>query len=81
MILPTLLPGKDVVRTDREEAFFAGDDNPNLTRLQNMLRAYLSLDEELGKKEPQADRSRSPIDFASFSFHPSLYLGTVRSFT
>eukprot|EP00035_Acanthoeca_spectabilis_P033127 m.22097 g.22097 ORF g.22097 m.22097 type:complete len:174 (-) comp5762_c0_seq2:664-1185(-) len=39
---------KDVARTDREHPFFAGDENPNLTALQNLLLAHTMLDPELG---------------------------------
>lgn len=39
---------KDVARTDREHPFFAGDENPNLTALQNVLLAHTMLDPELG---------------------------------
>eukprot|EP00038_Savillea_parva_P012002 m.201609 g.201609 ORF g.201609 m.201609 type:complete len:348 (-) comp21475_c0_seq1:49-1092(-) len=39
---------KDVERTDRDHPFFAGDDNPNLTALQNVLLAHTQLDPELG---------------------------------
>jgi hypothetical protein len=39
---------KDVPRTDRDHPFFAGDDNPNLVALQNILLAHTILDPELG---------------------------------
>mmetsp|Transcript_5644 Transcript_5644/g.14410 ORF Transcript_5644/g.14410 Transcript_5644/m.14410 type:complete len:377 (-) Transcript_5644:185-1315(-) len=39
---------KDVARTDRDHPFFAGDDNPNLVALQNVLVAHTVLDPELG---------------------------------
>lgn len=39
---------KDVARTDRDQPFFAGDDNPNLQSLRNILLAYAAYDPEVG---------------------------------
>lgn len=39
---------KDVVRTDRGNPFFAGDDNPNLTIMKNILLNYAIFNPGLG---------------------------------
>lgn len=39
---------KDVKRTDRTEEFFAGDDNPNLDLLQDILMTYVMYNFDLG---------------------------------
>ena len=43
-----LNPDKDVVRTDRDLPFFAGDDNPSLLLLRDILLTHTVLDPELG---------------------------------
>lgn len=42
---------KDVARTDRTLKFFAGDDNPNLAMLHNVLMTYCMYDFDLGEWE------------------------------
>ncbi|XP_055593868.1 TBC1 domain family member 15 [Uranotaenia lowii] len=39
---------KDVKRTDRAFEFFAGDDNPNLSKLQDILMTYIMYNFDLG---------------------------------
>ena len=39
---------KDVVRTDRGNPFFAGDDNPNLNIMKNILLNYAVYNSGLG---------------------------------
>uniref|UniRef100_A0A2M4BGA8 TBC1 domain family member 15 n=1 Tax=Anopheles marajoara TaxID=58244 RepID=A0A2M4BGA8_9DIPT len=46
---------KDVKRTDRTDAFFAGDDNPNLTKLQDILMTYVMYNFDLGYVQGMSD--------------------------
>lgn len=43
---------KDVVRTDRGEALFLGDTNPNLKKLFDMLMTYAFYNMDIGEKRP-----------------------------
>ncbi|XP_055547412.1 TBC1 domain family member 15 [Wyeomyia smithii] len=46
---------KDVKRTDRTYEFFAGDDNPNLTKLQDILMTYVMYNFDLGYVQGMSD--------------------------
>ncbi|XP_062553146.1 TBC1 domain family member 15 [Armigeres subalbatus] len=46
---------KDVKRTDRTYAFFAGDDNPNLNKLQEILMTYVMYNFDLGYVQGMSD--------------------------
>lgn len=46
---------KDVKRTDRTYDFFAGDDNPNLTKLQDILMTYVMYNFDLGYVQGMSD--------------------------
>ncbi|KAJ1372987.1 hypothetical protein KIN20_035305 [Parelaphostrongylus tenuis] len=46
---------KDVARTDRSMAFFSGDENPNLTMLQNVLMTYVMYNFDLGYVQGMSD--------------------------
>jgi hypothetical protein len=39
---------KDVARTDRDNAYFEGDENPHLVLLRDILLTHTELDAELG---------------------------------
>ena len=39
---------KDVARTDRDNAYFAGEDNPHLVLLRDILLTHTEHDQELG---------------------------------
>lgn len=46
---------KDVQRTDRTVDFFAGDDNPNVGRLQDILMTYVMYNFDLGYVQGMSD--------------------------
>uniref|UniRef100_A0A182T604 TBC1 domain family member 15 n=1 Tax=Anopheles maculatus TaxID=74869 RepID=A0A182T604_9DIPT len=46
---------KDVKRTDRTYDFFAGDDNPNLAKLQDILMTYVMYNFDLGYVQGMSD--------------------------
>ncbi|XP_053694266.1 TBC1 domain family member 15 [Sabethes cyaneus] len=46
---------KDVKRTDRTYEFFAGDDNPNLAKLQDILMTYVMYNFDLGYVQGMSD--------------------------
>uniref|UniRef100_A0A182NE53 TBC1 domain family member 15 n=1 Tax=Anopheles dirus TaxID=7168 RepID=A0A182NE53_9DIPT len=46
---------KDVKRTDRTYEFFAGDDNPNLAKLQDLLMTYVMYNFDLGYVQGMSD--------------------------
>lgn len=46
---------KDVKRTDRTYDFFAGDNNPNLTKLQDILMTYVMYNFDLGYVQGMSD--------------------------
>lgn len=46
---------KDVKRTDRTYEFFAGDDNPNLAKLQDILMTYVMFNFDLGYVQGMSD--------------------------
>lgn len=46
---------KDVVRTDRGNPFFAGDDNPNLEIMKNILLNYAVYNPGLGYTQGMSD--------------------------
>ncbi|GMS83564.1 hypothetical protein PENTCL1PPCAC_30656 [Pristionchus entomophagus] len=46
---------KDVARTDRTLKFFAGDENPNLAMLNNVLMTYCMYDFDLGYVQGMSD--------------------------
>ena len=46
---------KDVIRTDRFEDFFAGDDNPNLVKLRNILMTYVMYNFDVGYAQGMND--------------------------
>lgn len=46
---------KDVVRTDRSNPFYAGDDNPNIETMKNILLNYAACYPELGYTQGMSD--------------------------
>lgn len=46
---------KDVKRTDRTQEYFAGDDNPNLGALQDILMTYVMYNFDLGYVQGMSD--------------------------
>ena len=46
---------KDVVRTDRREEFYSGEDNPNVDTLRNILLAYTFYNFDLGYCQGMSD--------------------------
>lgn len=46
---------KDVKRTDRTQEYFAGDDNPNLGVLQDILMTYVMYNFDLGYVQGMSD--------------------------
>lgn len=46
---------KDVVRTDRSHPYFAGDDNPNVAIMRNILLNYASYNQEVGYNQGMSD--------------------------
>lgn len=46
---------KDVKRTDRTQEFFAGEENPNLTLLQDILMTYVMYNFDLGYVQGMSD--------------------------
>ncbi|ALC38546.1 CG11490 [Drosophila busckii] len=46
---------KDVKRTDRSQEFFAGDDNPNIALLQDILMTYVMYNFDLGYVQGMSD--------------------------
>lgn len=46
---------KDVKRTDRTQEYFAGDDNPNLSALQDILMTYVMYNFDLGYVQGMSD--------------------------
>lgn len=46
---------KDVNRTDRTHPFFAGDNNPNLLMLQDILMTYVMYNFDLGYVQGMSD--------------------------
>lgn len=46
---------KDVKRTDRTQEYFAGDDNPNLSVLQDILMTYVMYNFDLGYVQGMSD--------------------------
>ncbi|VDM39880.1 unnamed protein product [Toxocara canis] len=49
------LIGKDVARTDRTHPFFGGEDNPNLTLLNDILMTYCMYNFDLGYVQAMSD--------------------------
>lgn len=46
---------KDVVRTDRSHPYFAGDDNPNVAVMRNILLNYATYNHEVGYNQGMSD--------------------------
>lgn len=46
---------KDVVRTDRSHPYFAGDDNPNVGIMRNILLNYATYNHEVGYNQGMSD--------------------------
>lgn len=69
--LTSLVPGteRDVSRTDRNNTFFSGSDNPGLTLLHDVLMTYCMFNFDLGgflgPPEPGIHR---PVDVLSLLF-------------
>ena len=53
--LPYFQVQKDVLRTDRALEFYAGDNNPNVDVLYNMLMSYCQYNYDLGQYTSQSD--------------------------
>ncbi len=72
LMLIRCLTDKDVSRTDREQAYFAGDKNPSLTVLRDILLTHTVLDPELGTIYPFVPSPSTVSPFTLRHFLPRI---------